>query len=112
MDKSSQQENDIMQDKIINIIENFDINDMDGLLNSIQVNDIDKKTVKRIKSIVNKKTGSAKKPIKLKFIVPAATFLLVITMLFSFGFNNIASAFVKLFFFMPGYGITDNNDIK
>lgn len=101
-----------MDKDIINILDTLDISETDKLLDSDLKMDIDRATIKRIKKSVYKNAGLNRNTSILKrglTVIVAAVLLLVIST-FAIGVDNIANAFNRLFGFIPGYGIVENNE--
>ncbi|MDQ2085166.1 hypothetical protein RBH29_01785 [Herbivorax sp. ANBcel31] len=101
-----------MEDKIMNALDNFDIEDVDKLLKDSNIGfDIDKKTKAKINSMAYKKTGiNNKRFFYRKLLASAAIILIILTSLFTVGLDNIVGALGKYFAFIPNYGIIENNN--
>jgi len=74
---------------------------------------IDMETRKKIKNLVFEKTGLRKRKkalhIRLATVISIAI-VAVFILLFSVDFNNVIAAIGKIYSFIPGYGIIENND--
>ncbi len=102
-----------MEKKIIDMLDTLDIYETDKLLDTDLNMKIDASTMKRIKKAVYKKAGvnRSKNIIKKGLTVAVAAVLLLVISTFAIGVDNIANAFGRLFAFIPGYGIVENNEI-
>lgn len=100
-----------MDKKIIQILDDCDIDQINDLLdNNIDIK-IGKGTKDRIKNSVYKKAGMKKRSYNLTKIVAASIILAAfISSTYMVGFDTIATAFQGLFKFIPEYGIVENND--
>lgn len=101
-----------MEKKIIDMLDTLDIYETDNLLDTDLNMKIDASTMKRIKKAVYKKAGinRRKNIIKKGLTVAVAAVLLLVISTFAIGVDNIANAFGRLFGFIPGYGIVENNE--
>lgn len=101
-----------MDKKIMDMLDTFDIYDTDRLLDTDMNMKIDAATMKRIKKAVYRKAGlkRSKNTFKKGLAVVAAAVLLLVISTFAIGVDNIANAFSRLFSFIPGYGIIENNE--
>ncbi len=101
-----------MDKKIIDMLDTLDIYESDKLLDTDLNMKIDASTMKRIKKAVYRKAGINKRKniIKKGLTVVVAAALLLVISTFAIGVDNIANAFGKLFSFIPGYGIIENNE--
>jgi len=96
-------------ENIINILDSFNIEDVNRLLNENINIDINANTINSIMNSVYKKTGIKNQKRKVflfkKIITYAAIFTIILSSLILVG-----AAINKLFTFIPGYGIVENND--
>src|SRR5665647_2565342 len=102
-----------MEEKIIDIFDNFNIDETERLLDSDMNIAIDPKAMKRIKNSVFQKTGLKNKKkiyISRKLIACIAAFAIIISSLSIIGFDNVGAAISSIFSFIPGVGIIENND--
>lgn len=100
-----------MEENLIYELDRLDTHQTDNLLNAELAFKLDRKALERIKSSVYKKTGLTRYRGILKKIaatVSAAIVLLAVSTAVV-GVDNVAEAFSKLFGFIPGYGIVENN---
>ncbi|OPX46045.1 hypothetical protein CLHUN_05200 [Ruminiclostridium hungatei] len=104
-----------MEEKLIYELDRLDTHQTDSLLNEKLAFELDRKALKRIKSSVYKKAGlsRARSLLKKAAAVVAAAIVLLAVSTALVGVENVAEAFSRLFGFIPGYGIVENNqDIK
>jgi len=104
-----------MEEKLIYELDRLDTHQTDSLLNEKLAFELDRKALKRIKSSVYKKAGLSRTRSLLKkaAAVAAAAIVLLAVSTALVGAENVAAAFSRLFGFIPGYGIVENNqDIK
>lgn len=101
-----------MEDKVLNILDNLEIEEAERLLNYDINIDIDKKAKHRIHHMVFKKAGLRSKPhyMSRKLVACAAAAIVLITSLSLVGIDNVKAAINQVFSFIPGYGIVENND--
>ena len=102
-----------MEEKIIDIFDNFNIDETERLLDSDMNIAIDPKAMKRIKNSVFQKTGLKNKKkiyISRKLIACIAAFAIIISSLSIISFDNVGAAISSIFSFIPGVGIIENND--
>lgn len=100
-----------MEEKIIDALDTLDINQTDKLLESDIKMNMDSATLKRIKKAVYTKAGlkKSKHIIKKGLTVAAAALVLAMLSMATIGVDNVANAFNRLFSFIPGYAIVENN---
>lgn len=100
-----------MEDKIFDALDTLDINQTDKLLDTDINMNIDSVSLKRIKKAVYKKAGlkKSKHLIKKGLTVTAAALVLAMLSMATIGVDNVANAFNRLFSFIPGYAIVENN---
>jgi hypothetical protein len=102
----------MIEDNIATSLDNLDYYQTDKLLEKDFNMSIDIRKIKRIKAVVFKKIG-LKKYIHLyknkKLVAFAATFFIVVVSIFSLGFDNVSATIGKLFSFIPGYSVIENN---
>lgn len=102
-----------MEDKIIMALDKLTIDQTEGLLNEDIEIKISPKKMRRIKGSVYRKIGFKRHKgiyISKKLAACAAAFILLLTFFSLMGFNNMAAAIGKIFGFIPGYGIVENNE--
>jgi len=101
-----------MEDKVLNIFDDLEIEEVEELLNCDISMDLDKKTTDRIKKSVFGKAGFRIKnylmPKALVACVAAA--IILVTSLSIIGIDNVKAAIQQVFSFIPGYGIVENDD--
>lgn len=100
-----------MEDKIFYTLDNLELDETYSLLaTNIDLN-IDSKVMKRIRKSVYKKAGLKKSRNILKKVttVAAAAVVLLMFSVVTMGVDNVASAFNRIFSFIPGYAIVENN---
>lgn len=100
-----------MEEKIYEALDSLDTEQTEKLLDREMKMLLNSRSLRHIKNSVYKKAGLKRKGKILKkaaVIAAAAAALFVLSISLS-GFDNIANAFGKLFGFIPGYGIVENN---
>ncbi len=100
-----------MEEKLIYELDRLDTRQTDNLLNAELAFELDGKALKRIKASVYKKTGLTRSRGVLKKIAATAAAAIVLLAVSTavVGVENVAEAFSRLFGFIPGYGIVENN---
>lgn len=104
-----------MENRISSELDELNIEQTERLLENDIMFGLDSAAMKRIRNSVYKKAGLKKRTTMLRksLTVAAAAIVLVTLSSAVIGFDNVASAVGKLFGFVPGYGILENNqDIK
>ncbi|MEL7567506.1 MAG: hypothetical protein AAGU27_21880 [Dehalobacterium sp.] len=101
-----------MENKIIDALDALDVKEIDRLLDSQMEMDIDMETRNKIKNLVFEKTGlkKRKKALHISLATASIAIVAVFILLFSVDFNNVIAAIGKIYSFIPGYGIIENND--
>lgn len=90
----------------------FNIEETEKLLDKDINTKANKKAINRVKSSVYKKAALKEKrniTISRRFAVCAAGFAVIIICFSLIGFDNVAAAIGRMFTFIPGYGIVENN---
>lgn len=100
-----------MEEKLIYELDRLDTRQTDNLLNAELAFELDRRALERIKASVYKKTGLTKSRGVLKKIAATAAAAIVLLAVSTavMGVENVAEAFSRLFGFIPGYGIVENN---
>lgn len=102
-----------MEEKMIRIFNNFTIEETERLLDRDMPIVMDPKTMNRIKNSVFQKAGlknKRKTTIFKKFVACAAAFAIILSSFYMIGFDHVAAAMSKIFSFIPGVGIMEDND--
>lgn len=102
-----------MEKKIIDILDNVDVEETERLLDGEMDMEMDPKAMNRIKKSVYEKAGlkaGRKVYFSRKLVACLATLVIIVTSMAIVGFDNVAAAINKIFSFIPGVGIVENND--
>lgn len=100
-----------MEEKLIYELDRLDTRQTDNLLNAELAFELDRRALERIKASVYKRTGLTRSRGVLKKIAATAAAAIVLLAVSTavIGVENVAEAFSRLFGFIPGYGIVENN---
>lgn len=102
----------MMEDTTLNLFDDLELEQAEKLIADINV-DINSRVKKRIKKAVFSKTkvkAGRLAFIPKKLVACLVVFALLLTSMSVVGFGNVAAAVGKMFSFIPGYGIIENND--
>ncbi len=101
-----------MEDKIKDILNSLDIDETDDLLKKDMKFSIDKKTMKHIKKSVYLKAGLKRKRFTFKKVLISSmiAILVIMSSFYIVGFDNVVAYINRVFNFIPGYGILEDNE--
>jgi hypothetical protein len=102
-----------MEEKMSRILDDLTIDETERLLDRDTPVAIDLQTKNRIKNSVFQKTGlknKRKTTLFKKFVACAAAFAILLSSFYMIGFDHVAAAMSKIFSFIPGVGIMEDND--
>lgn len=99
-----------MDKQITAVLDNLTVEQTERLLpEDIEMEIVDKLQAKRIKNNVYKKTGKRNRVLSKTVLAWATAAAVVFASLSIVGFDNVAIAFRRIFTFIPGVGIVENN---
>ncbi len=100
-----------MDKKISHALDLLDIEETDKLLEKDLKFMLDSNSIKRIKKSTYSKAGVTRRnPFVTRGLSAiAAAIIIIVVSIFSIGFDNVVSAMGRLFGFVPGYGIMEDN---
>lgn len=99
-----------MDKQITAVLDNLTVEQTERLLpEDIEMEIVDKLQAKRIKNNVYKKTGKRNRVLSKTVLAWATTAAVVFASLSIVGFDNVAIALRRIFTFIPGVGIVENN---
>ncbi|AEY67995.1 hypothetical protein [Clostridium sp. BNL1100] len=100
-----------MDKKISHTLDLLDIKETDKLLEKELKFKLDSNSIKRIKKSTYSKAGIMRRKtfVTRGLSAIAAAIIIIVVSIFSIGFDNVVSAMGRLFGFIPGYGIMEDN---
>lgn len=98
-----------MEKRITGVLDNLTVEQTERLLPESIEMEIDELQKKRIKNAVFKKTGKRNSGLTKTILAWGAAAAVVFASLSAVGFDNVAAALRRIFTFIPGVGIVENN---